>query len=107
MEILQGAAIGLKLRQLSDSARRRVWIVSPYIGRWSAVSALLGANWWLSSTVLWRVITDIDNPKNVNRALAFFGTSSVQELLGSYYPDEYPIRNSNSDAGIRFFGYRV
>jgi phosphatidylserine/phosphatidylglycerophosphate/cardiolipin synthase-like enzyme len=67
MEILQGAALGLILRQLSDSARRRVWIVSPYIGRWPAVSALLGANWWLSSTILLQVITDIDNPKNVNR----------------------------------------
>jgi hypothetical protein len=42
-----------------------------------------------------------------NDALQFFGTSSVQELLGWYYPDTYPIRNSNSDAGLRFFGYRV
>ncbi len=67
MEILHGAALGLKLRELSDNARHRVWIVSPYIGRWPAVSALLGANWWLSSTVLLRVITDIDDPTNVNR----------------------------------------
>jgi hypothetical protein len=67
MEVLQGAALGLKLRQLSDNARRRVWIVSPYMGRWPAVSALLGANWWLSSTILLRVITDMDNPQNVNR----------------------------------------
>jgi hypothetical protein len=43
MEILHGPALGLKLRELSDSAKRRVWIVSPYIGRWPAVSALLGA----------------------------------------------------------------
>jgi hypothetical protein len=39
--------------------------------------------------------------------LKFFGRSSVQELLGWFYPDSYPIRNSNSDAGLRFFGYRV
>jgi PLD-like domain len=67
MTILQGAALGLKLRELSDNAKQRVWIVSPYIGRWPAVSALLGANWWLSNTVLLRVITDIDDPTNVNR----------------------------------------
>jgi len=42
-----------------------------------------------------------------NDSLRFFGTSSVQELLGWYYPKEYPIRNSNSDAGLRFFGYAV
>jgi hypothetical protein len=40
-------------------------------------------------------------------ALRFFGTSSVQELLGWYYPERYPIRNNNSDAELRFFGYRV
>jgi hypothetical protein len=67
MEILHGPALGLRLRDLSDNAKHRVWIVSPYIGRWPAVSALLGANWWLSSTVLLRVITDIDDPTNVNR----------------------------------------
>lgn len=39
--------------------------------------------------------------------LKFFGSSSVQELLGFYYPKEYPIRNSNVNAGLRFFGYDV
>ncbi len=66
MEILQGVALGMKLRTLSDSARHRVWIVSPYIGRWPAVSSLLGADWW-SSSVLLRVITDINGPHNVNQ----------------------------------------
>ncbi len=67
MEILHGAKLGFRLRELSDNAKRRVWIVSPYIGRWPAVSALLGANWWLASTVLLQVITDTDDPTNVNR----------------------------------------
>ncbi len=66
MEILHGAALGLKLRELSDNAKHRVWLVSPYIGRWPAVSSLLGANWWLSRTVLLRVITDIEDQTNVN-----------------------------------------
>lgn len=40
-------------------------------------------------------------------SLKYFGNSSVQELLGFYNPSEYPIRNSNVNAGLRFFGYDV
>ena len=39
--------------------------------------------------------------------LKWFGNSSVQELLGFYFPKKYPIRNSNVNAGLRFFGYDV
>ncbi len=34
-----------------------------------------------------------------------FGQSAVQELLGWFDPKKYPIRNSNSSAGLRFLGY--
>ncbi len=40
-------------------------------------------------------------------ALKYFGDSSVQELVGFYYPTTYPIRNGNSNAGLRYFGYDV
>ena len=40
-------------------------------------------------------------------SLRSFGPSSVQELLGWFFPDDYPIRNNNSDAGLRFFGFTV
>jgi hypothetical protein len=39
--------------------------------------------------------------------LKFFGRSSIHELLGFYKPTEYPLRNTNSNAGLRFFGYDV
>ena len=39
--------------------------------------------------------------------LNWFGNSSVQELLGFYFPNKYPIRNSNVNAGLRFLGYDV
>jgi hypothetical protein len=39
--------------------------------------------------------------------LKWFGNASVQELLGFYFPQKYPIRNSNVNAGLRFFGYDV
>ena len=41
------------------------------------------------------------------RSLYSFGYSSAQELIGWYYPEEYPIMNSNSNCGMRFFGYDV
>ncbi len=42
-----------------------------------------------------------------HRTLKWFGKSSIQELIGFYYPEQYPLRNSNSNAGLRFFGYNV
>ena len=36
-----------------------------------------------------------------------FGRSSSQELLGWSNPLVYPIRNANTNAGMRFFGYSV
>jgi hypothetical protein len=66
METLHGAGIARKIRALSDSAMRSVSIVSPYIGRWPAVTTIFGGNWWLASPVNLRVITDISLPSNVN-----------------------------------------
>jgi PLD-like domain len=36
-----------------------------------------------------------------------FGRSSTQELLGWSNPLQYPIRNANTNAGMRYFGYSV
>jgi hypothetical protein len=36
-----------------------------------------------------------------------FGRSAIQELMGYYSPNEYPLRNQNVNAGLRFFGYNV
>lgn len=33
--------------------------------------------------------------------------SSIQELVGFYYTDEYPLRNKNTNCGLRFLGYNV
>ena len=43
----------------------------------------------------------------VVKSLYSFGNSSAQELIGWYYPETYPLMNSNSDCGMRFFGYKV
>jgi hypothetical protein len=36
-----------------------------------------------------------------------FKRSSVQELLGWYWPTRFPLRNGNVNAGLRFLGYNV
>ena len=36
-----------------------------------------------------------------------FGKSSTRELIAYYKPNEYPIINTNSNSGLRFFGYEV
>jgi hypothetical protein len=37
--------------------------------------------------------------------LVGFGQSATQELPGWFDPRKYPIRNANSNAGLRFLGY--
>ena len=41
------------------------------------------------------------------RRLSSFGKSTVQELIGFNYPGRYPLRNLNTNCGLRFFGYDV
>lgn len=36
-----------------------------------------------------------------------FGDSSLQELIGWYDPHNYPIMNTNSHCGMRYFGYNI
>ena len=45
--------------------------------------------------------------KSCDARLRFFGISSIQELLGCFYPEKYPLRNSNSDSGLKFLGFDV
>ena len=40
-------------------------------------------------------------------ALRQFGKAAIQEMLGYYYPGKYPLRNANTNAGLRFLGYNV
>lgn len=35
------------------------------------------------------------------------GSSSMNEILGFAYPNEYPLINKNSNSGLRFFGYQI
>jgi hypothetical protein len=39
--------------------------------------------------------------------LVGFGPGAVGELVGHYYPEQFPISNNNSLSGLRYFGYAV
>jgi hypothetical protein len=45
--------------------------------------------------------------ENCKAALHGFGRSSIQETMGYYFPNDFPLRNQNVNAGLRFFGYPV
>ena len=39
--------------------------------------------------------------------IKYFGMSSACELIAWYYPEKYPMINSNSESGMRFFGFDI
>lgn len=84
MKMLNGPALAQELRKISDEAKERALIVSPYIGKWSAVKALLGSSWWLGSALQLRVITDTSQGGNVNQKTLekLAGRGTVRSLAG-------------------------
>jgi hypothetical protein len=44
---------------------------------------------------------------NCAATLFGFGKSAIQETLGYYDPEHFPLRNVNTNAGLRFLGYDV
>lgn len=51
---------------------------------------------------------DVKFRMNRCRAMLYgFGKSAIQETLGYYYPDKYPLRNENTNAGLRFLGHKI
>lgn len=61
----------------------------------------------------WKVLlfdaeTDITQRMQIcKNGLYSFGKSSIRELIAYHKPNEYPIINTNSNSGLRFFGYDV
>jgi len=44
---------------------------------------------------------------NCHSALFGFGRAAIQETLGYFDPDQYPLRNETTNAGLRFLGYSI
>lgn len=84
MRTLHGSDLGLTLRKLSEHATNRVILISPYIGRWPAISALLGSNWWLGSLVTLHIITDINELSQTNQGtlLRFADRGLIKTIPG-------------------------
>ena len=50
---------------------------------------------------------DSSKIKYITDRLNNFGHSSIYELIGWFYPNDYPLMNENSHCGMRFFGYKI
>ena len=48
-----------------------------------------------------------DKIREAKDNLYSFGYSSIFELIGWFYPNKFPLMNSTSDCGMRFFGYHI
>lgn len=49
------------LRSKCDDSKKRLYIVSPFIGNWEQVRRIIGVQWMRNPNVKLRLITDIDN----------------------------------------------
>jgi hypothetical protein len=67
MEIIGAQQLCLKLRELCNDVRRRLWIASPYIGGWNSVRRILGRNWFDDAEVSVRLLTDAGNASYVSQ----------------------------------------
>lgn len=70
------------LRRLMDSAKRRIWIASPYIGGVSAVSRILGRKWEIASDINIRLLTDLDECTRISfeTLIHFYKVGAIQSL---------------------------
>jgi len=66
MRIATGKQLSQQLRRLADSIQRRLWIVSPFVGGWSAVQCILGVAWRNDPAIDVRLLTDIENDGALN-----------------------------------------
>jgi len=74
--------IGYQLLDLCQSAKKRLWIVSPYIGAWK-IRRVLGTNWWTARDLDVRLLTDKDErPLNRDTALRFAQKGTIKTLRG-------------------------
>jgi hypothetical protein len=60
-EVLYGNDLAKSFRILSESVKKRFWIIVPYIGCWKDVSKVIGVKWISNISVNVRLLTDIDN----------------------------------------------
>lgn len=75
----------------------------PKITKENSLSTIL-ENW---NKLLHTGIIDSDKIESCVRNLKHFGYSSARELIGWYYPKNFPMVNKNSNCGMMFFGYSV
>ncbi len=65
--ILYGSELVKQIRNEFDNAKSRIWIVVPFIGKWTEVKKIIGAKWIDNQKLDVRLITDIRNEEFINQ----------------------------------------
>lgn len=82
MVIYSGQKLLDVLSTASRSARKRLWIASPYIGSWKSVRCILGRKWWDDRNIDVRLITDEDCAPNGETLKRFEQRGTIHHLQG-------------------------
>ncbi len=107
MKILEGKALSTALRAAVDSAEKRLWIASPYIGGWPKnVRRILGTHWQSNVSDV-RLLTDVEERGfRVNTLQQFFRRGEVRSLRGLhaklYVADDFVVATSANLTGTAF-----
>jgi hypothetical protein len=107
LRILQGAELSKALRAAVDSAEKRLWIASPYVGGWPGnVRRILGTKWQQIVPDV-RLLTDVDERCfRVNTLQQFFRRGEVRSLRGLhaklYIADDFALATSANLTGTAF-----
>ena len=59
--MLYGNNLVNTLRGMAETAQKRFWVITPYLGSWDGVKRIIGDDWRLKGAVQVRLLTDIRN----------------------------------------------
>jgi hypothetical protein len=84
MKIVYGQELVNELRRICDSAKNRLWIAVPFIGKLNSVSKIIGTNWISKKDFSFRLLTDTNEFSNFNSETinAFFNSGEIRNLPG-------------------------
>jgi len=84
MKLLQGQQLVKELRKLADSVTERLWIAVPYIGSLTTVRRVLGKQWFDSTSVSVKLLTDASDLTGIDTETIqhFHDRGEVKSLTG-------------------------
>jgi len=106
--LLTGQGLVDALRGMCDGVRERLWVASPFVGRWPSVRRVLGRRWIEDGAIDVRLLTDVANAASLDaRTLTEFRQrGEVRSLAGLhaklYVADDRALLASANLTGTAF-----